>query len=395
MQFCFFHITAVASVRIVGYVSYKKYPVRHHPAGEPTLAAVQETRAMADFERTPRSLTEETKLLGFEQLSQLLERVFRRAGASDTVAAILARNCAACERDGSLSHGVFRMPGYVASIDSGWVDARAVPRIEDVGAAMVRVDAMNGFAQPALDAARELLLDKVAASGAAVLAIRNSHHFSALWPDVEPFADRGLMAISAVNSFACAVPHGATSPVFGTNPIAYAVPRLSGPPLVADLATSSMANGDVQIAAREGRRLPPGYAVDGDGNPTTDPQVVLDSGALLTFGGHKGSAISLLIELLGAALTGGQFSYEVDWSAYPGAQTPHTGQFLILIDPDRGRSSQFAARAEMLIDQLADAGMTRLPGNRRYDRRAEADRSGIPVATEEFDRLLHLAAEGA
>lgn len=350
---------------------------------------------MADFERTPRSLTEETKLLGFEQLSQLLERVFRRAGASDTVAAILARNCAACERDGSLSHGVFRMPGYVASIDSGWVDARAVPRIEDVGAAMVRVDAMNGFAQPALDAARELLLDKVAASGAAVLAIRNSHHFSALWPDVEPFADRGLMAISAVNSFACAVPHGATSPVFGTNPIAYAVPRLSGPPLVADLATSSMANGDVQIAAREGRRLPPGYAVDGDGNPTTDPQVVLDSGALLTFGGHKGSAISLLIELLGAALTGGQFSYEVDWSAYPGAQTPHTGQFLILIDPDRGRSSQFAARAEMLISELSDAGMTRLPGNRRYDRRAEADRSGIPVAIEEFDRLLHLAAEGA
>lgn len=338
-------------------------------------------------------MTEDVKRLDFESLAALLERVFLRAGADAPVARILAANCAACERDGSQSHGIFRVPGYLSSIASRWVDPRATPAVEDVGAAMVRVDARNGFAQPALAAASDLLLSKVAATGAAVLAIRNSHHFSALWPDIEPFAERGLLAISAVNSFACAVPHGARRPVFGTNPIAYAAPRLGGPPLVADLATSSMANGDVQIAARLGQQLPPGYAVDGDGMPTLEPQVVLESGALLTFGGHKGSAIALLIELLGAALTGGAFSYEVDWSAYPGAQTPHTGQCIILIDPDRGRGRQFAARTEGLVEKLFDAGLSRLPGTRRYACREAAARQGIPIPAAELARLEELALD--
>jgi len=337
--------------------------------------------------------SEDTKVLDLAQLTDLLERVFLRAGASPDVAAILARNCAGCERDGAASHGIFRIPGYLSSIASGWVDPRAQPRVEDIGAAMVRVDAMNGFAQPALAAARSLVLAKVRDAGAAVLAIRNSHHFSALWPDVEPFADEGLLAISMTNSFACAVPHGAQSPVFGTNPIAYAAPRLGGPPLVADLATSSMSNGDVQIAAREGRQLPQGYAVDGEGRPTTDPQTVLDSGALLTFGGHKGSAISLMIELLGAALTGGQFSFEVDWSAYPGAQTPHTGQLFIVIDPDRGNPGNFAARAETLVERLLDAGMSRLPGTRRYQQREKSERSGIAIPLAAYQRLEQLAAD--
>jgi len=379
--------------------SYATFPIRNlYPqrrAGGLNSEAVQKIPEMADPVTPPRSSTAETRLIAFGQLTELLERIFLRAGASKAVASILANNCAACERDGSLSHGVFRMPGYVSSIASGWVDPKAAPRIEDVGPAMVRVDAMNGFAQPALAAASALLIDKAAATGAAILAIRNSHHFSALWPDIEPFAERGLLAISAVNSFACAVPYGASKPVFGTNPIAYAAPRLGRPPLVADLATSSMANGDVQIAAREGRALPRGYAVDGDGNPTTDPQVVLDSGALLTFGGHKGSAISLLIELLGAALTGGQFSYEVDWSAYPGAQTPHTGQFLILLDPDRGRGIEFAARTEQLIEQMFFAGLSRLPGSRRYERRAETMRDGIPIDAQELGRLERMAHDGA
>jgi delta1-piperideine-2-carboxylate reductase len=349
---------------------------------------------MADPNSPPRSLTDETHLLGFDALSALLERAFLRAGASDTVARILAANCAACERDGSLSHGIFRMPGYLSSIASGWVDPSAVPRIDDVGPAMLRVDAMNGFAQPALLAARPLLLEKVAAAGSAVIAIRNSHHFSALWPDVEPFANEGLVAISAVNSFACTVPHGARSAVFGTNPIAYAAPRLGGHPLVADLATSSMANGDVQLAAREGRPLPPGHAVDGEGQPTNDADTVLESGALLTFGGHKGSAISLMIELLGAALTGGQFSFEVDWSAYPGAQTPHTGQFIIVIDPDRGRTKQFAARTETLVERLFGAGLSRLPGTRRYERREETARTGIPLQPLDLARLEQMARDG-
>ncbi len=329
--------------------------------------------------------------LSYTALEDLLGAIFLKAGASDRVARILARNCAGCERDGAASHGIFRMRGYVSSIRSGWVDPAAEPEIEDVGAAFVRVDAMNGFAQPALEAAFALVLDKVERSGAAVLAIRNSHHFSALWPDVEPFAEKGLLALTMVNSFACAVPFDGRRAVLGTNPIAFAAPRDGAPPLVADMATTTMANGDVQIARREGRRLPPGQGVDRNGEPTTDPAAVLDGGALLTFGGYKGSTLSLMIELFCAALTGGDFSFEVDWSDYPGAQTPHTGQVIIVVDPDRGRRPAFAARTESLLARLTEAGVSRLPGDRRLVNRRRSLAGGISLAASDLDELRQLA----
>src|SRR5690606_5838678 len=135
---------------------------------------------------------------------------------------------------------------------------------------------------------------------------------------------QGLVALTFVNSMACVVPHGGKRPLFGTNPIAFAAPRASGDPLVFDLATSAIANGDVQIAAREGHQLPPGYGVDRNGEPTCDPKAILDGGALLPFGGYKGSALSMMVELLAAALTGGNFSFGFSWAEYPGAQTPRT-----------------------------------------------------------------------
>ncbi|SPD81857.1 lactate dehydrogenase [Pseudomonas syringae] len=165
------------------------------------------------------------RTVSYQQLTDLLRRIFLAHGTSPEVADVLAENCASAQRDGSHSHGIFRMPGYISSLNSGWVDGKAVPLIEDVGAAFVRVDAGNGFAQPALAAASSLLIDKVRSAGIAVLAIRNSHHFAALWPDVEPFAEQGLVALSMVNSMTCVVPHGARQPLFGTNPIAFAAPR--------------------------------------------------------------------------------------------------------------------------------------------------------------------------
>nr|GFD03303.1 hypothetical protein [Tanacetum cinerariifolium] len=101
----------------------------------------------------------------------------------------------------------------------------AVPKVEDVGAGFVRADAGGGFAQPAMQAAKALLIEKARTAGIAILAIRNSHHFAALWPDVEPFAQEGLVALSVVNSMTCVVPHDAQKPLFGTNPIAFAAPR--------------------------------------------------------------------------------------------------------------------------------------------------------------------------
>ena len=332
-----------------------------------------------------------SEYLSFPALVQLLETIFLGHGCRADVARCLAENCASAERDGAHSHGVFRIPGYVSTLASGWVNGQAQPRVEDVAAAFVRVDADNGFAQPALAAARELLVHKAREAGIAVLAIRNSHHFAALWPDVEPFAEEGLVALSVVNSMTCVVPHGADRPLFGTNPIAFAAPQAQGQPIVFDLATSAIAHGDVQIAAREGQRLPLGMGVDSLGQPTQDPKAILEGGALLPFGGHKGSALSMMVELLAAALTGGHFSFEFDWSNHPGAKTPWTGQLLIVIDPSKAAGQSFAERSQELVRQMHAVGLKRLPGERRHQRRERSLQQGIAIGAAQLQQLRDLA----
>lgn len=329
--------------------------------------------------------------LGHADLVALLRRIFERHGVAADTADILARNCAAAERDGAASHGIFRIAGYLASLASGWVDGRAVPVLHDVAPGFIRVDAGNGFAQPALALASDLLVAKARRNGVALLAIRNSHHFGALWPDVEPFAEQGLVALSFVNSFACVVPHGGHAPVFGTNPMAFAAPRAGAPPLVFDQASSALANGDVRLALEAGEPLPAGAGVDREGRPTQSPAAVLDGGALLPFGGYKGSSIAMMIEVLGAAVTGGNFSFEVDWSAHPGAETPRTGQLVLLIDPGAGGNAGFLLRLETLVTRIRDAGQERLPGDRRHARRADTLRHGIPIPLDKLQRLVELA----
>ncbi|TDF81899.1 Ldh family oxidoreductase [Pseudomonas sp. H9] len=329
--------------------------------------------------------------IAFADLQALLQRIFVRHGTSEAVASALAFNCASAQRDGAHSHGVFRIHGYVSTLASGWVNGKAVPEVEDVASGYLRVDAKGGFAQPALAAARAQLVEKARSAGIAVLAIHNSHHFAALWPDVEPFADEGLVALSVVNSMTCVVPHGARKPLYGTNPIAFAAPCAGTDPVVFDMATSAMAHGDVQIAARKGEQLPDGMGVDGDGKPTRDPQKILEGGALLPFGGHKGSALSMMVELLAAALTGGHFSWEFDWSQHPGAKTPWTGQLVIVIDPSKAQGNQFAERSRQLVEQMQAVGVTRMPGERRFLEREASARQGVSLTAQELEQLQELA----
>lgn len=335
----------------------------------------------------------DTIIVPVEQLTELIARIFIRYGTSPEVAAILAKNCAAAEADGAASHGIFRIPGYVATLKSGWVDGKAKPVVAAEGTGFVAIDAANGFAQPALELARPHLIAKAKSAGVAVAAIRHSHHFGALWADVEPLANEGLVAIAFVNAIARVVPFGGKKPVFGTNPMAFAVPRAGHLPLVFDQASSAMSNGDVRLAAREGRAIPEGSGVDRHGKMTTDPKAIVDGGALLPFGGHKGSSIALMVEVLAAAVTGGQFSFEVDWSGHPGAETPRTGELVVAIDPSKSAGSSFAARIETLIMTLANAGQTRLPGDRRYRQRARSLAEGVCLRRSNFDALEAMLAE--
>lgn len=329
--------------------------------------------------------------LRIAELEALVASALVAASASDVNARIIARVVAAAERDGCRSHGLLRMPGYVTALRSGWLNGQATPTLRETAPGTIAADAGNGFAQVAMEAGRGRLMEKARQNGIAAMAIRNGHHFAALWPDVEPFAEAGFVALTCVNSRKRLAPWTAKRKVFGTNPMAFACPRAGRAPFVWDQASSVMSQGEMLIAQREGRPLPEGVGLDAEGRPTASPEAILTTGAFLAFGGHKGSAVAAMIEILAAAVGGAEFGIEDRSAGVPGAATSRSGQFTILIDPSRFAGPEFADRLEFLFSQLADAGVDRLPGDRRHAARRKAERDGIPVEKEDYDRLLALA----
>jgi delta1-piperideine-2-carboxylate reductase len=319
------------------------------------------------------------------ELQSLVEQVLAAHGVASTRAPLLAATIVAAERDGSRSHGLQRLAGYVSSLLSGWVDGAAEPVVHEPGSGLLKVDAQNGFAQVALAEAAPRLCAMAARHGSATLTTANGHHFAALWPDIEPLAAEGYIALTMVNTRARMVVWNGTKKVLGTNPMAFACPRRSAPPVVWDQASSVMSQGDVLLASAAKRPLPQGVGVDATGKATTDPDAVLKDGALLPYGGIKGGSLAFMIEVL-ATLGGARFGFEDDSAKIPGAVTSNAGQFLQLIDPRRFGDG-FLDRIEALIDQLRDAGTGRLPGDLRYERRRIAERDGIDVSPEMHDYL--------
>lgn len=320
-----------------------------------------------------------------ETLTELVAAVFAGRRMSKADATIMAGVVVAAERDGTRSHGLQRMRGYVQTIDSGWVDVRAQPVIGRSATTMLSVDAANGFAQIALARVRTELIETARQHGSATLSIHNSHHFAALWPDIEPFAADGLIALSMVNTRPWMTVWDGKRRVLGTNPMAFACPRAGGDPIVWDQASSLMSQGDVLLHANAGRPLPAGIGVNADGQPTTDATAVLDDGAFLPFAGAKGSAIAFMVEVLVAAFGGGRFGFEDESASVPGAVTSNAGQFVLLLDPCV--SGNFPARLDGLLAAMQAAGVERLPGDRRYANRRAAERDGIVVANSVLEEL--------
>jgi delta1-piperideine-2-carboxylate reductase len=287
---------------------------------------------------------------------------------------------------------VQRLPGYISSMRTGWSNGRAEPVVSDVAPSMLRVDGGNGFAQVALAKVRDALVEKVRSQGMASANFHHIHHFAALWPDIEPFARQGFVALTVVNGRSHMVAWGGNARIFGTNPIAFACPLGEGDPLVFDLASSVMSQGDVLLARAAGRSLPEGVGVDAKGLPTTDPDAVIQGGALLPFAGAKGSSIAFMVEILGGVLSGSILGFEERSLTTPGAVTSKSGQFVLLIDPKRSVGDSFSARMLELMAAIRASGVERLPSLHRYERRRIAERDGIVLAP---DQLRHLeAAEG-
>lgn len=307
--------------------------------------------------------------LALPAIHALVERVLAANGCDADNAAAVARTVTAAERDGARSHGLFRVPGYVAALRNGRVRGDASPTIETVTRAFLRVDGDGGFAPLALERGLPALADAARALGVAAMAINDCYHFAALWPETEALAAESLAGIACVNYAAVVAPHGGSEPIFGTNPLAYAWPRPGADPVVADMATAAMAQGEIQLAARAGRPVPEGTGVDAAGLPTTDPAAILD-GTQLPFGGHKGSAIALLVELLAAAATGDAFSYEVAGDSADGGPT-RGGEFLLAFNPAVLAGAGGSDRSEAFFRRFEAITGARLPGARRHRLRRE------------------------
>ena len=241
--------------------------------------------------------------LSLEDIYNLAYNTLTKGGSCSEQAEAVAQTILSAEQDGSVSHGLFRLPGYFNSLISGKVNLNPNPSLHKVTKAVLKCDGDRSFAPLIHKLYLNELIQSTKEIGIGVLSIQRVAHFASLWPETETLAESGLVGIACTSYMPAVSPFGASEKLFGTNPISFAWPRKNDHPVVFDMATSSLALGDVQIAARDGHELPVGTGIDANGKATTDPNQVL-KGMLLPFGGYKGSHLSMMIELLAGPLVG-------------------------------------------------------------------------------------------
>ncbi len=322
-------------------------------------------------------MADDTVHLTLAEADDLSYRILTGAGLSAAHARAITDIVVAGQRDECHSHGLYRVLSVMKTMEAGKVDPKAEPVLTDAAPGVVKVDARYGFSLLAFQMGLPVLIEKAKKVGLAALAVNNCFHFSALWPEVEQIGAAGLAGLAMTPSHAWVAPAGGTKPVFGTNPIAFVWPRPITYPFVFDFATSATARGEIELHRRAGKPLPLGWGIDAEGKPTTDPLEVF-KGAMLTFGGHKGSALSAMIELMAGPLIGDLLSLESQAFDKGAGATPYHGELVIAIDPQvfMGPSADMhSQRAEKLFEAIVDQG-ARLPSQRRYEARARSEASG-------------------
>ncbi len=325
------------------------------------------------------------------ELRVLATRALRNAGASEPMAIATADALAEAEAKGLSSHGISRISQYTTHLRNGRADGNAVATVVKRKGGALLVDARSGLAFPACALAVAQGIAAAREFGVAFAGVTNSHHFGVAAHHLAPVADAGMVGLAFGNSPAAMPAAGGRRPLFGTNPIAAIFPRRDGVPLTIDLSLSEVARGKLMVAAKEGRTIPLGWALDRAGNPTTDPNAGLD-GSMLPVGGTKGALLALVVELLACALTGAAMGFEADTFFVEAGNRPRIGQAFLVIDPDAlaGRSA-YLERVETLIAAMLADGDVRLPGYRRNAMAAKAAAEGIELPDALAAQLRALA----
>jgi len=312
-----------------------------------------------------------TLSLTLDEIFELAKKTLLSNGCDEETATILADLIMKAERDGSLSHGLFRLPAYVSGLKSGKINGKARPEVKKISTSVIKVLGNNCLAPMVLNKSIPELVKAAKENGVAVLAITNSHHMAAMWFETEMVAEQGLVAFACTSYKPAVAPAGATKPLFGTNPISFAWPRPGKMPVVYDMATASMAMGEVQVAKREGHKVPLGTGLTKDGKETTDPGQIADGGVLLPFGGYKGSGIAMMVELLAGALVGDNFSFETAAKDNNDGGPPSGGEFILAISPEKLSGSGWDKHADEFFNKMKSMEGVRLPGERRHKNRLD------------------------
>jgi len=295
------------------------------------------------------------------------------------------------EAQGLASHGISRVPMYLAHVTHGRVNPNAVPVIQQQSASAALINADNGFAFPACNQAIKLAIQKASETGIAVGAVTNSHHFGVAGNHLRAIADAGLVGWAMGNSPAAMPAWGGKRAIFGTNPIAAIFPRTNADPILVDLSLSEVARGKIMVAAKNGTPIPQGWALDAKGNPTTDAKAAL-AGMMLPMGGVKGAMLAMVVEIMVTALTGAHFGAEADSFFIDAGYQPRLGQLFLVINPDAlaGRLA-YESRLSALIDVVLQDPDVRLPGTRRFALAEEAMREGLELPDALVEQIRKLA----
>ena len=323
-----------------------------------------------------------TRRFTLQAATDFAARAIRAAGARDAAAVSLARATVSANAHGKGSSGFSHLVDYLTALRAGRIVGDAEPLVTSPAPAAIHCDAKGGIAQVGFDWAFDDLRHRAETFGLALFAQNGSYTTGELGYYPRRLADVGLVAFAATSGPALMTVEGAGTPVYCTNPIAFAAPLDEGPPLLIDQASSATAFVQLRHYAERGEPLPEGWAVDAEGEPTTDPQAAL-RGALLAFGGARGANIALMVEVMAAGLTGANWALDAP-SFISGESSPGAGLLVIAITPAL-LAPDFPERLRLQLDRLAKLGV-HIPGRRAAATEielpdalvAEIERAGAP-----------------
>ena len=318
-------------------------------------------------------------VMSLEEVTHLAQAALEGAGATATNAASVARSTFLAERDGIRSHGLMYVPIYAEHVSCGKVDGKAQPIVKQTRPGAICVDAQSGFAHPAIDAGWDAFTQAARDNGVATMTIYNSYNCGVLGHHAERLAQQGMVGLCFTHAPASIAPIGGHTPVVGTNPFSIAVPDGNGGvAMIIDQSASVIAKSEILLRSRTGEAIEPNWALDADGQPTTDAAEAL-KGSMMPSGGYKGFGVGLLVEILASCLAGSVSSKEASPFSGTAGGPPNTGQCFIAFDPAAFSGELFTQRISALVDAIAAQEGARVPGSKGQRNRLSTQENGVQV----------------